>query len=132
MQLARLDGERDRVDRLAVPRMHLHDPHAAAAAAEIYERQRYKQLVSGRPAPSAPAGELGRCAAFPELAARPGKRASRRGTAPGGEGGGAGGGSWLDGARAESGAMFIGRPAQRVGRCAPGGCLGLPPQRGRR
>ncbi|KAF0290557.1 hypothetical protein FJT64_011267 [Amphibalanus amphitrite] len=53
MQLARLDGERDRVDRLAVPRMHLHDPHAAAAA-EIYERQRYKHLVSAaarRPEP---------------------------------------------------------------------------------
>ncbi|XP_043218855.1 nuclear receptor corepressor 2-like [Amphibalanus amphitrite] len=46
MQLARLDGERDRVDRLAVPRMHLHDPHAAAAA-EIYERQRYKHLEGG-------------------------------------------------------------------------------------
>ena len=53
MQLVRVDGERERVDRgLPVPRMHPHDAHAAAAAAEMYalgaldQRQRYKQLVS--------------------------------------------------------------------------------------
>ena len=57
MQLVRVDGERERADRgLPVPRMHLHEAHAAAAA-EMYalgaldQRQRYKQLVSAASPP---------------------------------------------------------------------------------
>lgn len=43
--LVRVDGEseRERAERLAVPRLH---PHAAAAAAELYAQRHYKQLVS--------------------------------------------------------------------------------------